>query len=224
MPTWAWILIVAVIVLIAIAAIVLMQQRQRAGLRDRFGPEYERAVAESDDRRQAERELADRADRRDKLDIRPLTAEQRGDYAYRWESIQATFVDRPREAVVRADDLIVEVMDLRGYPVDTFDDRASLVSADHPEVVSHYRSAHEVSTRGNAASTEDLRLAFVHYRALFDAMLVDSDPNIEAMRDDEVRRGDARLDDDPLRRDRMADEPLDERRSLGDPDEQGRRL
>jgi hypothetical protein len=188
MPTWAWILIViAAIAVIALVAAMLMQQRRRAGLQDRFGPEYERAVEERGDRREAERELADRAGRRDKLDIRPLTADQRGEYASRWEAVQAAFVDRPREAVVLADDLIVEVMERRGYPVDSFDERAGLVSTDYPEVVDHYRSAHLVSARGGDASTEDLRQAFVHYRALFDTMLVDTD---EDARPDTVR-GDA---------------------------------
>lgn len=200
MPTWAWILIVAAVVVVAIAAVLLLQQRQRAGLRERFGPEYDRVVEEADDRRRAERELADRADRRDKLDIRPLSADQRAEYAARWEGVQSAFVDRPREAVVHADELIVEVMERRGYPVDSFDDRASLVSADHPDVVEHYRSAHAVSTQGGAASTEDMRQAFVHYRALFDAMLADTDAETDAEtdidRDVDERRDDLRADVD----------------------------
>ena len=205
MPTWAWILVVAAIIVVGVVlAVVLMQQRQRAALRERFGPEYDRVAEEHDDRRQAERELAERAERRDKLDIRPLTSEQRGDYAARWASVQAAFVDRPREAVVLADDLIVEVMDRRGYPVESFDDRASLVSADHPEVVDHYRSAHAVSTQGEDSSTEDLRQAFVHYRALFDAMLTDAEPK--------------------PRTDRADEEPVDGRPAVENRDEQGRRL
>jgi hypothetical protein len=204
MPTWAWILVVAAIIVVGVVAVVLMQQRQRAGLQERFGPEYDRVVEEREDRRQAERELAERAERRDKLDIRPLTSEQRGEYAARWESVQAAFVDRPREAVVLADDLIVEVMDRRGYPVENFDDRASLVSADHPEVVDHYRSAHAVSAQGEDSSTEDLRQAFVHYRALFDAMLTDAEPE--------------------PRTDRADDELLDGRPAVENRDEQGRRL
>lgn len=204
MPTWAWILVVVAIIVVVAVALVLMQQRQRAGLRERFGPEYDRVVEERDDRRQAERELAERAQRRDKLDIRPLTSEQRGDYAARWESVQAAFVDRPREAVVLADDLIVEVMDRRGYPVESFDDRASLVSADHPEVVDHYRSAHAVYTQGEDSSTEDLRQAFVHYRALFDAMLTDAEPE--------------------PRTDRADEEPVNGRPAVDHRDEQGRSI
>ena len=204
MPTWAWILVVVAIIVVVAVALVLVQQRQRAGLRERFGPEYDRVVEERDDRRQAERELAERAERRDKLDIRPLTSEQRGDYAARWESVQAAFVDRPREAVVLADDLIVEVMDRRGYPVESFDDRASLVSADHPEVVDHYRSAHAVSTQGEDSSTEDLRQAFVHYRALFDAMLTDAETE--------------------PRTDRADEEPVNGRPAVDHRDEQGRSI
>jgi hypothetical protein len=64
----------------------------------------------------------------------------------------------------------MEVMRDRGYPVaDEFEQRAADVSVDHPEVVEHYRAAHGISSRATAgeASTEDLRQAMVHFRALF---------------------------------------------------------
>ena len=68
-------------------------------------------------------------------------------------------------------------MQARGYPMGRFEERSADVSVEHPEVVEHYRVAHRIS-EGNAAgraSTEDLRQAMVHYRALF-ADLVDAHP------------------------------------------------
>ena len=59
METWEWIVIAAVIVA-AIVVVVGMwgwSARRRAHLRDRFGPEYDRAVSDSG-RRDAERRLA----------------------------------------------------------------------------------------------------------------------------------------------------------------------
>jgi hypothetical protein len=54
-----------------------------------------------------------------------------------------------------------------------FEQRANDISVDHPDVVANYRRAHEISEaneRGEA-STEDLRQAFVYYRALFVELL-----------------------------------------------------
>ncbi|HTI33608.1 MAG TPA: hypothetical protein VL422_08015, partial [Miltoncostaea sp.] len=61
----------------------------------------------------------------------------------------------------------------RGYPMDDFEAQAELVSVDHPGVVEHYRAGHaafEAYDRGDS-STEDLRQAMVHYRALFEDLL-----------------------------------------------------
>jgi len=79
-------------------------------------------------------------------------------------------------AVGEADELVMMVMRDRGYPMDEFDQRAADISVDHPQVVENYRSAHDVFERtGTTSSTEDsteeLRRAFVHYRALFAELL-----------------------------------------------------
>jgi hypothetical protein len=62
----------------------------------------------------------------------------------------------------------------RGYPVhEDFERRAADISVDHPVVVENYRAAHSISTRAvrDEASTEDLRQALVHFRALFTELL-----------------------------------------------------
>ena len=47
MDAWVWILIAVVaIVVIAIVAYVIAMQRRRTQLKEAFGPEYERAVAQ----------------------------------------------------------------------------------------------------------------------------------------------------------------------------------
>jgi hypothetical protein len=174
MPTWAWIVIVIAAVVI-VGAIVwsATKARRRKGLQERFGNEYDRTVADAPSRRQAEADLAEREKRRDDLDIRPLEQSSRDRYASEWQKTQAKFVDDPEDAVGEADRLIQRVMLERGYPVHDFEQRANDLSVDHPDVISNYRAAHGISVaneRGKA-STEDLRTAMVHYRALFSELL-----------------------------------------------------
>jgi hypothetical protein len=174
MPSWGWVLIaIGIVVVLALVAWSALSARRRRGLQERFGPEYDRTVADAPSRREAESELTERQKRRDELEIRPLAPESRDRYASRWHNTQARFVDEPEEAVGEADGLIQEVMRERGYPVEDFDQRASDLSVDHPEVISNYRAAHGISVaneRGNA-TTDDLRTAMQHYRALFVELL-----------------------------------------------------
>jgi hypothetical protein len=169
-----WVLVAVLVVAVVVLAVLLMRSRRSERLQEQFGPEYERAVEERGDRRQAEAELAERRDRRAHLDIRPLDPSARERYAERWQAAQRHFVDQPGPAVGEADALVSAVMSERGYPVsDEFDQRAADISVDHPVVVEHYRAAHAISQRATAgdATTEDLRQAMVHFRALFDELL-----------------------------------------------------
>ena len=166
--------VVAVVLLVALALWVMRRNRTRQ-LQGRFGPEYDRTIEDADSRREAERELRERQARRDELDIVPLDDATRDLYVGQWQGVQQRFVDAPTESVIEADVLVMQVMRDRGYPVDDFDRRAADVSVDHPDVVEHYRSAHDVAARSRTAgcSTEELREAVVHYRALFEALLED---------------------------------------------------
>jgi FtsZ-interacting cell division protein ZipA len=180
------IVIVAIVVIaLIVGALVVARQRRSHQLKKGFGPEYDRTLEErGGDRRETEAELLERRQRREQFEIRELEPAARDRYADRWRSAQRRFVDEPGPAVGEADALVMEVMRERGYPVaDEFDQRAADVSVDHPEVVEHYRAAHDISARATAgeASTEDLRQAMVHFRALFVELLgVDGD----APRDD----------------------------------------
>lgn len=174
MTTTTWILIVAVAFVIgAAAAWFLLLRRRSEHLRDRFGPEYERAVHRTGNARKAEREL-DRLEKRvEDLQIHPLPAAEQTRFAESWREVQSHFVDEPARAVVEADDLVGEVMERQGYPIGDFEQRSADVSVDHPHVVSNYRVAHAIASRSQqgGASTEDLRQAMVHYRALFEDLL-----------------------------------------------------
>jgi hypothetical protein len=186
MPTWAWILIVvaAAILVLALLASMMTARRRRAGLQDRFGPEYDRTVERTGRRRGAEAELQERERQRERLNIVPLQPEARDRYAESWRSVQTRFVDDPSGAVGDADRLVTDVMRDRGYPIDDFDRRAADVSVDHPDVVENFRSGHEIYLRSDRgeAGTEDLRQAFVHYRALFEELLETREPSAQEAR------------------------------------------
>jgi hypothetical protein len=167
--------VIAIIVAVA-ASIWLYTSKQRTKeLRSKFGPEYRRMAVAEGDAAKAEQLLMERANRVKKLDLKPLTDRQRNDFADEWEHTQAQFVDDPTAAVVRADALVQEVMNVRGYPVADFDQRVADISVDHPAVVQNYRLAHEIAARHEQEdlSMEKLREAMLHYRALFADLLHD---------------------------------------------------
>jgi hypothetical protein len=167
------IVVIAVLAVLAVAAFLAMQRRQSGHLRERFGPEYDRTLASSDGKRDAERELSEREKRVEKLCLREIEPEQRTAYAEEWKAVQARFVDQPAEAVGQADELVQRVMEARGYPLAGFDRQAADISVDHPEVVTNYRAAHAIAetSRKDGATTEELRQAMVHYRELFCELL-----------------------------------------------------
>ena len=172
-----WVLVIVVVVLLVVVGLLLLRQRRSAQLREGFGPEYDRALDEHGDQRAAEAELRERRDRRRSYDIKPLEESARQRYIERWKATQAKFVDQPASALTDADELVAEVMRERGYPVEDFDQQAADVSVDHPHVVESYRTAHAIHSERDA-STEDLRKAMVHYRALFADLL---EPEHETM-------------------------------------------
>jgi hypothetical protein len=176
MSTTAILLICGVIViaLVAIGAMMFGRKRHSQKLRTKFGgAEYDRAVQAGDSRRHAEAGLDQRADRVESLHIQPLTAPQRARFVDSWSKVQSRFVDSPGGAVTEADGLLGEVMATRGYPVSDFEQRAADISVSHPLVLENYRLAHAIANRqaGGKASTEELRQAMIHYRALFDELV-----------------------------------------------------
>jgi hypothetical protein len=170
--TWLVVALVAV-ALIAIGAYVMERQRS-AALRRRFGPEYERALGEADgNRRAAETQLRERLRRRAAVDVRDLEPAARARYSSRWRALQMGFVDDPAAAVAEAAALVDQLVDERGYAAaasadDGADDRYELVAVDHAVAVEQHRQARGVPDDG---PFDDLRQAFLHHRALFQALL-----------------------------------------------------
>jgi hypothetical protein len=176
MSTEGWVILLLVLVLLVAGGWYLAQQQKRKRLSGRFGPEYDRTVREAGSRSAAERALTEREERVAALQIRALNADERRRYSEEWRQVQARFVDEPRRAVEDGDRLIAEVMQRRGYPVADFDRRVEDLSVQHPVVVQHYRAGRDLALRSREgrASTEDLRQAMVHYRALFTDLLRES--------------------------------------------------
>ncbi len=173
-----WVLLAVVVVLLVIIGVLVARQQRSRRLKDEFGPEYGRVVAERGDQQAAEKELADRRQRVGRFEIRPLEPAARERYLEQWGASQRYFVDEPVTAVGQAHELVQRVMRDRGYPVDEdFEQRAADISVEHPDVVENYRAAQEISLRasGGEASTEELRQAMVHFRALFDDLLAPGD-------------------------------------------------
>lgn len=173
-PTQIAIIVIAVVAIVAIALIVWAFNRRRSQqLRAKFGPEYDRTVAVVGRQSIAEDHLAARSERVHKLVIRSLTSIERARYIEEWGRVQAHFVDAPAGAVTEADQLLGDVMAACGYPMGDFEQRAADISVDHPVVTQNYRAAHEIALRRSSgrATTEELRRAMIHYRALFEELV-----------------------------------------------------
>jgi hypothetical protein len=170
------ILVVVILIVVGLAAAAWYVNRRQA-LRRRFGPEYDRMIAERDNRQEVERELRERERRHAELELRPLSAESRATYAAAWEEVQVRFVDSPNDAVRAGDELVTRLIAERGYPTGDYDEQIAHLSVEHARTLGHYRDAHDIHLRNERgeATTEDLRQALVHYRELF-ADLLGDDP------------------------------------------------
>src|SRR5262245_27695673 len=84
------IIVASVIVAIIVIAVAwtFSQRQRRVRLRERFGPEYDRAVEAAGAPSKAEAMLEDRARRVERLKIRPLSREQADSFAREWRQIQ----------------------------------------------------------------------------------------------------------------------------------------
>jgi hypothetical protein len=83
-----------------------------------------------------------------------LPREQGDELAGRWQEIQASFVDRPQEAVQEADALVADLMQ-----------RITTTFATERERLENQWA------EGDDVSTEDLRVALTNYRSFFDRLL-----------------------------------------------------
>ncbi|MGI5201919.1 hypothetical protein ACQEU6_10100 [Spirillospora sp. CA-108201] len=164
---------VVVVAVLAAAGYLVMARSRTARLRRRFGPEYDRVLERQGGRAAAERELRSREQRHEELELRDLDPRRREEYREQWVRVQERFVDAPEAAVEQADQLVTVVMGERGYPTHGFEEKVAHLSVEHGRTMDHYRRAHTISGRAatKEASTEDLRQAMVHHRALFEELL-----------------------------------------------------
>jgi hypothetical protein len=165
--------VIVVLILVAVGAYVQRRKARTLAFRNRFGAEYALAVDTHGSARQAEAKLADRETRVEALKIRELGITERERFVTEWHTVQSRFVDHPRAAVMEADDLINALLEARGYPQATFEQRAADVSVHYPGVMLNYRHAHSIAVPSGQAepSTEELRAAMIQYRAIFDDLL-----------------------------------------------------
>jgi hypothetical protein len=161
-----------VVVGIAVAAYIKHRRTRTRALRNRFGSEYDRAVITHGSSHQAEAKLTDRQTRVKSFEIRDLGATERERFVAEWQTVQSRFVDHPKSAVTEADDLINALLEARGYPHASFEQRAADISVTYPRVMENYRLAHSIAVRPGRveATTEELRTAMIQYRAIFDEL------------------------------------------------------
>ena len=185
--------VIAIVVVVgALLAWLFVQRNRTKELRDRYGEEYDRTLGEKGKRRDAEADLIEREERVKKLKIRPLTGVERDRYAAEWKDTKALFVDSPVEAVAKADRLLTDIMNTRGYPMADFKKRHADLTVDHGEVAKHYLAGHEIADRSSDATTEELRRAINHYEALYNDMTSDvAETDGDDMSDRSVNRDNA---------------------------------
>ncbi len=173
--TYVFIAVVLIVVIMGVILGLIFAARGKSSerLHDQFGAEYDRTVVTLGSEKKAQTELNERQEHVKALNIRPLSVTEQKRYQADWASVQAKFVDEPGEAVVDADGLIMEVMQLRNYPMSDFEQRAADVSVSYPSLVSNYRAARVIAVENekHLADTEELRQAMIYYRSLFEELL-----------------------------------------------------
>jgi hypothetical protein len=172
--TYSIIAVVVVLVIIGVILAPIFARRKRSErLHEQFGPEYDHTVRTMGDEKTAQIELKERQKHVDALNIRPLSVTERERYLADWTAVQSKFVDEPGQALVEAGRLILEVMQVRAYPVSDFEQRAADISISYPALVSNYRAAKEIAIKNeqHQATTEECRQAMIYYRSLFEELL-----------------------------------------------------
>jgi hypothetical protein len=166
-------MLLSLVLVIVFAVVIERRRRKSKGLRARFGSEYERAVQTHGSQKSAEAKLAGRETRVDKLNIRELTTAERDRYMADWLTVQSRFVDHPKGALTEADELVTALLQARGYPMASFEQRAEDLSVDYPVVMENYRAAQAIAVRPGRtdATTEELRTSMIHYRGIFDELI-----------------------------------------------------
>ncbi len=172
-----YIIIAVVLVLVIVGAMMMLpvfaRRKRSEQLHEHFGSEYDHTVQALGNEEKAQTELEERKRYVESLDIHPLSVSERERYLPEWAAVQSEFVDEPGQAIVDADRLIMEVMNLRAYPISDFEQRAADISVNYPALVANYRAAREIAIKNEQrqADTEELRQAMIYYRSLFEELI-----------------------------------------------------
>jgi hypothetical protein len=172
--TYLIVVVVLVLVVVGIILGLIFSRRKRSQkLQEKFGGEYDHTLETMGNDKETQKELNERVNHVETLNIRSLSLDERNRYLADWALVQSKFVDEPGQAIGDADRLIMEVMQLRAYPVSDFDQRAADISVNYPDLVSNYRAARAIALKNeqNQADTEELRQAMIYYKSLFNELL-----------------------------------------------------
>jgi hypothetical protein len=173
--TYVFIAVVLIMVIMGVILGLIFAARNKRSerLHDQFGTEYDLTVETLGSEKKAQTELNERKEYVKALNIRPLSITERERYLVDWASVQSKFVDEPGQAIIDADGLIMEVMQIRDYPISDFEQRAADVSVSYPSLVSNYRAARAIALKNEEqeADTEELRQAMIYYRSLFEELV-----------------------------------------------------
>jgi hypothetical protein len=165
-PPLLYVLIaLAVLIVGAIVWGVVASKRRRAEqqrLRERYGSEYERTVAEHRSTRAAVADLRQREQRHDELEVRTLNDADRDLVRRDMATAQFRFVEDPAEAILQAQRVVTETLRAKGYPIgDDRDEAVRLFSVDHPEHAGAVRTLLEGRHDGD---TDSMRRMFLGSR------------------------------------------------------------
>ncbi len=172
--TYIIVVVVVVLVIGAVLAPIFVRSRRAKRYQVKFGPDYDHTVKAMGGHTEAQTEMDARAKHVESLVIRPLSMTEHTRYVADWNVVQIQICwNKPGQAIVDADRLIMEVMQVRGFPLSNFEERAADISINYPDLVSNYRATAEIALKNkqHQASTEELRQATVYYRSLFDELL-----------------------------------------------------
>jgi hypothetical protein len=180
--------VILVLIVGGVIGIAFGSRQRTKRLQEKFGPEYERALHEMGDQRQAEHELEARLNHVKALEIRPLSEEEIDRFTSEWQETQAAFVDEPAVAMQVADHIIAKVMKTKGYPVEDFEQQVADISVDYPDLAMDYRGLHLIAIKEENVSTEEMRQAMLHGRALFKNLVRSEEPVEVAQETDEKEK------------------------------------
>jgi len=175
---FALVFLVALAVLVAWGVWRGIRMSRARRLKERFGPEYDRAREKYG--KDAHSELQGRVTRVEQLPLKQLTGEQIERFEAAWRNALGRFIDDPALAVAEADRLAIDVLEARGYPLADMDRLTADISVDHPHVVHDYRMAHSIAgkSKSGLATTEEMRESMVHFRTVFQDLITSRDSEI----------------------------------------------